>query len=472
MKNLSTLLFVILVPIVSFVFSCKKEADQPTPPQTGSAITANPTITGLAAATVTADASGSTYTITVPAGTDVKALKLTIPLAAGATINPDPTQAHDYTNPVSYTITKADGNKQTVTVKVVVQPAPVVPKSSEKQITGFTFAALTPALSASIDQSAHKITATVPTDVDLTKLVPTITVSAKATVSPASGAVQNFSNPVNYTITAEDGGTQIYAVNVDKESTTIPTGKGCLIGRIDNIDTKEYMTFQYDGQGRVIKMEGATEGVNKTLIPFTITCVYNASGDLLQAIKNQVQSYNLSYQNGKLIGYEYKEPNMSQKFDLSVNALNQLDQLSINGACVINFNYSNGSLIKYTACNTGTGQANVEYTTRKHFMAGQSNLPGWLTAFWFFFSLNDGEYTYNNITYLTRGFSVPYGQNSPSKADVRDGGNGLPYTINWTYKFNNEGFPTEMRMVYDYDSKVTSAKQQTFNYKLTYTNCQ
>lgn len=52
---------------------------------------------------------------------------------------------------------------------------------------------------------------------DLSALSPTISISDKATVSPASDAVQDFTNPVTYTLTAEDGSTAAYTVSVFAE---------------------------------------------------------------------------------------------------------------------------------------------------------------------------------------------------------------------------------------------------------------
>lgn len=50
---------------------------------------------------------------------------------------------------------------------------------------------------------------------DLAALVPTIQISDKATISPASGVAQDFSNPVTYTVTSEDGITiATYTVSV------------------------------------------------------------------------------------------------------------------------------------------------------------------------------------------------------------------------------------------------------------------
>lgn len=51
----------------------------------------------------------------------------------------------------------------------------------------------------------------------VTALEPVVTVSPYATVNPLSGAATNFTNPVNYTVTAQDGvTTKVYAVTVTK----------------------------------------------------------------------------------------------------------------------------------------------------------------------------------------------------------------------------------------------------------------
>lgn len=52
----------------------------------------------------------------------------------------------------------------------------------------------------SIDQNTKSITVYVPGTVDVTNLVPTVTYSTNATVTPASGVVQNFSSPVTYQV--------------------------------------------------------------------------------------------------------------------------------------------------------------------------------------------------------------------------------------------------------------------------------
>ena len=51
---------------------------------------------------------------------------------------------------------------------------------------------------------------------DFASLKPTIEVSAGASISPASGEVQDFTSPVEYTVTAQDGTTKIYTVSISQ----------------------------------------------------------------------------------------------------------------------------------------------------------------------------------------------------------------------------------------------------------------
>ena len=91
-----------------------------------------------------------------------------------------------------------------------------VPKSTVKAITKFTFGQFSPAVQATIDETTKKITATVPPTADVSKLIPSISVSLKAKVLPDSGKVQDFTNPVTYSVTAEDGTSVNYQVMVTR----------------------------------------------------------------------------------------------------------------------------------------------------------------------------------------------------------------------------------------------------------------
>lgn len=83
-----------------------------------------------------------------------------------------------------------------------------VPQSGQKEITGFQINGVQGII------SGNAITVELPEGTDLTALTPQITVSDKAAVSPSGGSALDFTSPVKYTVTAEDGTTQIYTVTV------------------------------------------------------------------------------------------------------------------------------------------------------------------------------------------------------------------------------------------------------------------
>jgi hypothetical protein len=64
------------------------------------------------------------------------------------------------------------------------------------------------------DINETNISAEVAFAVDLTQLVPTIEISPRATISPESGILTDFSGPVVYTVTAEDGSTKVFTATV------------------------------------------------------------------------------------------------------------------------------------------------------------------------------------------------------------------------------------------------------------------
>ena len=189
--------------------------------------------------TVAIDEPNHKISVTVPYGTDVTSLKPTIAVSAKATVSPSSGTEQNFTSPVNYTVTADDGAKQDYTVTVTVA------KNSAKAITGFSIGSNT----VGIDEPNHKISVTVPYGTEVSSLTPTITVSAKATVSPSSGTEQNFTSPVNYTVTADDGAKQDYTVTVTVAKNSAKAITGFSIGSntvgIDEPNHKISVTVPY-----------------------------------------------------------------------------------------------------------------------------------------------------------------------------------------------------------------------------------
>lgn len=116
------------------------------------------------------------------------------------------------------------------TVKVIYKGTRLTgSESSEAKITSFTFdtgngANAIVTEQPIIDDAAGKITFKVSaeaTAAELGELVPTIGISSKATITPASGVKQNFAADVTYTVFAEDGTSKDYVVSLAGRQTSL-----------------------------------------------------------------------------------------------------------------------------------------------------------------------------------------------------------------------------------------------------------
>ncbi len=117
-------------------------------------------------------------------------------------------------------VTDNEGENATDTVTVIVKPEETNPQlSSEKEITDFRFNAVSPPAIGSINQ--NQITVELPGNIDRSNLIATFTYSANANVTvdgttQQSGiSVNDFTNDITYTVTAEDGSTQNYTVVIN-----------------------------------------------------------------------------------------------------------------------------------------------------------------------------------------------------------------------------------------------------------------
>ena len=178
----------------------------------------NPTLGSTAVATIT----GTDVTITVPPGTDVTALVATFTASDGARVEVggaaqiSSRTANDFTAPIDYDVLGAGGAAATFRVVVTVTPA------ATKAITAFAFeAARNPGLATTVTATiaGQAITATLPFGSAALGLVATFTTTGASVavggVAQVSGTTANdFTSPVTYTVTAEDGSTAAYTVTV------------------------------------------------------------------------------------------------------------------------------------------------------------------------------------------------------------------------------------------------------------------
>ena len=123
-----------------------------------------------------------------------------------------------------------------------------------KQITTFSFDGLDPVSSGTINETSHTVTLRVTYGTDVTSLAPTIEHTG-VSVNPASGAVQDFTNPVTYTVTASDSSTREYVVTATVKETPFA---GAAV-YVNGADTSQGGVIQVSNRKISITFEGAEE---------------------------------------------------------------------------------------------------------------------------------------------------------------------------------------------------------------------
>lgn len=169
-----------------------------------SIVNLNPVVDGVV------DENNHTISLVVPFGTDVTSLVVNF-THRGKSAIPQSSSNTNFTKPVTYTVTARDSSAEVYTATVTVASAPA---SSQKMINSFNFENINPNIVGVVNETNHTVSLTVPFGTDVTKLIPTISISEKATIIPGNNTSQDFSSPVNYMVTAENSSTQNYVVTV------------------------------------------------------------------------------------------------------------------------------------------------------------------------------------------------------------------------------------------------------------------
>jgi len=145
-------------------------------------------------------------------------------------------------------------------------------KSTEKKVTSFVFLLTNNPIDinvvATIDETSKTITATMPRGTNVKGLLPEIKISAKATIDFDSA--RDFTNPVEYTITAEDGTKATYTVTIiaplsDRQvlQAIIDANPGNTLGwDVENIVDLDLLDGVYYVNGHIVELEINTKNIN------------------------------------------------------------------------------------------------------------------------------------------------------------------------------------------------------------------
>ena len=263
--------------------------------------------------------------VTVPYGTIVTALIATftttgtkvevksIVQASGITPN-------DFTKPLVYTVTAADSTTATYTVTVKPGLNPF------KDITAYSLG------DTGGEITGNNITVTMPFGTSLTALIATFTttgesVAVESTVQKSGVTVNNFTNPVVYTVTAADGGKATYKVTARVAESSekdiaeyslgvypgVITGESIAVALPYKTDVKALAaTFIVHGKsitvGSTAQISGVTKNNFSDPVVYTVTAADNTTATYTVTVaveKNdakQITSYSLRGYDGVITG--------------------------------------------------------------------------------------------------------------------------------------------------------------------------
>lgn len=144
------------------------------------------------------NATTHVITIVLPFGSDITKVAPQIKIAGGATVTPASGQLVDMSLPVTYQVINGNIYNNYI-VQATVQPA----------FTSFKI----DTVSGVVNDVTHTVTVTMPPGSKVNNVAPTISLSPGLTISPSASTAQDFTKPVNYTVTSSVASVT-YSVNV------------------------------------------------------------------------------------------------------------------------------------------------------------------------------------------------------------------------------------------------------------------
>ncbi len=232
------------------------------------------------------DAKTLDYSVTLPANYSGVPNVTAIANDSKATLNI--TQAASATGKASVLVTAEDGTtKKTYTIQFSQAAA------DEPVITSFVVAGV----QATIDPANKTITATLPIGTSLTNLTPTVRGDNIASYTP-QGA-QDFTNPVQYTVTSTNGKTATYTVTlqVEQPKSSDATLKTLTVGgKAITLQAGVY-NYTVDAEsGSAVPQVGATANDSKATIKITqATSLTDKATVVVTAEDGSTQTYTITF---------------------------------------------------------------------------------------------------------------------------------------------------------------------------------
>ncbi|RXG32410.1 hypothetical protein [Leeuwenhoekiella marinoflava] len=246
-----------------------------------------------------------------------------------------------------------------------------IPQSSLAEITNFTLDFTGLEADAVAYDLGTAISVSVPYGTSLTGVIPAITISENASISPASGDAISFEDGVakTFTVTAEDGAAKQYTVTVNIRP---EVGSGSKIKTysktldLSGFVLEDTWTYEYDDDSGFVNKLSVSEAFLNTV---TYTLVYDDKNQVIEkTAEGQRTVY--TYEDGKIMkAEEFEDQELKYTFEYTYNendlmvreerTNHQGDEPVLDDLQTYLYD-ANGNVIKY---NNGTAQINpVEAT--------------------------------------------------------------------------------------------------------------
>jgi len=300
---------------------------------------------------------------------------------------------------------------------------PLPLKSKEKQITSFKVTINEQEIISTITEADKKISLAVPYKSDVKALAPVIAISDKATISPASGVAQDFTNPVKYMVTAQDGNTSEYTATV----TVMPPSK-CLPTKaiLSGVGFTSELAYEYNSNDQIVK----STFVTSSGATGSVTITYNSQGNIVKQ-EGSTDTYYRSYiYNVKnlLIRTEHlkkTDNSLESKTEFEYNLTDQLtkkDEFYTSSGTLsysTTYEYSNTTSKNWIQSKEFDGTRTLQSTTEYEYDTNKT-----IGADVYKFTTENS----NNVTKTTR----------------KDTSGNLVQSIQITYEYNERGQPTKI----------------------------
>ncbi|MBC7847061.1 MAG: DUF4960 domain-containing protein [Flavobacterium sp.] len=189
--------------------------------------------------------------VTMPYGSDITSVIPLVVMEEGATSNLDLTTPINFTTPVKFRVINGNLFKDYTATVTVLSPI------KSFKING---------VSAIINDVSKTITMTLPDNTNLTALQPVIELTNGVSISPASGATIDFTNPVTFVVTS-NGKSVNYTANVGVPVTgltvaflgTAATRSG--ITNMDEVTASNWLFANFPG-AKYISFDSVLNGAN------------------------------------------------------------------------------------------------------------------------------------------------------------------------------------------------------------------